>query len=163
MTPRKEEIMTYKILEKIRGFNGYGTKKMLIEEKDNDKSIAITDDPKFGDNALTHQIEQFRMSVDSGAQFAKPTEQVSDCPLIYMPKTGNLVFTGTIPRLNNLIFQFVLRTNTGNGCFIWADKLILSEENLKTIEKIHGYYLNWKEAWESEYRDLEMLKNMEDL
>ena len=136
---RNEDLVTRDILDKIRTIceNLTDENKILSEVNDkNEESIAITDDPKFGDSVLTNQIEQFRTSVDGGAQFARPTENVSDCPLIYMPTTGNLIFSGTIPRLNNLKFQFVLRTNTGNGCFIWADGLILSDENMKTINKI---------------------------
>lgn len=160
---RNEDLVTRDILDKIRTIceNLTDENKILSEADDKNKeSIAITDDPKFGDSVLTNQIEQFRTSVDGGAQFARPTENVSDCPLIYMPTTGNLIFSGTIPRLNNLKFQFVLRTNTGNGCFIWADGLILSDENMKTINKILGFYKNWCNSWEQQSGDLEALKNL---
>lgn len=160
---RKEDITTRNILNTIRILqNDVNCKNILKEEDEKKKAIAVTDDPKFGDNVLTNQIDQFRSIVDGGAEFAKPSENVSDCPLIYMPSTGNLIFSGMIPRLNNLKFQLVLRTNTGMGCFIWADSLILSDENMKTLQKLHGYYINWKESWEKQSKDLEMLKNLED-
>ena len=101
--------------------------KRLIREsiEQNDNAVAITDDPRFGQNALTNQINQFKSAVESGAQFTKPGEgKVSESPLIFIPSTNNLIFSGTIPCLNNLKFQFVLKTNTGNGCFVWADELI---------------------------------------
>lgn len=161
----KEDLTTRKILDNIRGLQEGKTitKNLLTEEDEKERdAIAITDDPKFGDKVLTNQIEQFRMSVDGGAEFAKPSMKVADCPLIYMPSTGNLIFSGTIPRLNNLKFQFVLRTNTGNGCFVWADGLILSEENMRTIEKLFGFWKNWSDSWNTQSADLEMLGNMID-
>jgi hypothetical protein len=113
---------------------------------------------------LTTQIQQFRSSVESGAQFSKVNpENVSECPLIYMPSTGNLVFSGTIPCLNNLKWQFVLKTSTGNGCFLWADGLILNKENMQILNKLYGFYLNWREQWNSESADLErMVQNMQE-
>lgn len=128
-------------------------------------AIAITDDPKFGQNTLSNQIEQFKASVESGAQFSKVNpNNISECPLIYMPRNNNLVFSGIIPRLNNMKFQFVLKTSTGNGCFVWADGLVLSKENIETINKLFGFYKNWREQWNMEAADLEkMAERFRDL
>lgn len=161
---------TRDILNKIRNIQENATsEKTLLKEENEGKSdaIAITDDPRFGQSVLTSQIEQFRTSVDSGAQFSKPSEKVSESPLIYLPSENNLIFSGTIPRLNNLKFQFKLRTNTGEGCFLWTsnnteDGLILSDENMRTLSKLQGFYKNWKEQWNSESADLEKLKNLID-
>ena len=102
----------------------------------------------------------FRTSVEGGAQFSKPDEEdVASSPLIYLPDTGNLVFSGVIPCLNNLKWQFVLKTNTGDGCFTWCDKLILTKENMAILNKLYGYYLNWRESWIMESSDLEALAN----
>ena len=143
--------------------------KSKIDDEDADmdsdtEAIAITDEPKFGQNALTNQIQQFRSSVESGAQFAKvDNSNVSECPLIYMPSTGNLVFSGVIPCLNNLKWQFVLKTSTGNGCFVWADGLILNKDNMQILNKLFGFYQNWREQWNSESADLErMVQNMQN-
>ena len=136
---------------------------MLINEdiesaKPTSDAIAITDDPRFGQNVLSNQIAQFRSIVESGAQFAKVDgNNVSECPLIYMPSTGNLVFSGVIPCLNNMKFQFVLKTNTGNGCFCWADGLILNRENLQILQKLYAYWQNWRESWNEESGDLERM------
>lgn len=139
---------------------------LLTEEKGENKSnaIAITDEAKFGQNALTNQIQQFRSSVESGAQFSKVDDNnVSECPLIYIPETGNLIFSGVIPCLNNLKWQFVLKTSTGNGCFVWADGLILNKDNMQIINKLFGFYQNWREQWNSESADLErMVQNMQN-
>ena len=158
---------TRELLNKIRTLqeNSSNSKNIITEEsvKEGD-SIAITDDPKFGQKVLTSQIQQFRSSVESGAQFSKVNpENVSECPLIYMPSTGNLVFSGTIPCLNNLKWQFVLKTSTGNGCFLWADGLILNKENIQILNKLYGFYLNWREDWQMESADLErMVQNMQN-
>ena len=156
---------TRDILSKLRNLqeNSENEKRIITEEKISEgESIAITDEPKFGQNVLTTQIQQFRSSVESGAQFSKVNpDNVSECPLIYMPNTGNLVFSGTIPCLNNLKWQFVLKTSTGNGCFLWSEGLILNKENLQILNKLHGFYLNWREQWNSESADLErMVQNM---
>ena len=171
----REDDVTRSMLSRIRHLNenmgpkGYG---LLTEDEDKEgenkkkktEAIAITDDPKFGTNVLSSEIESFRMQVDGGAQFneANP-DKVSDSPLIFMPDTKNMIFSGTIPALNNLKFQFVLRTSTGNGCFIWADGLILSKENIQTLNKLNGFYLNWCDSWNQEAADLDrMVRNVKN-
>lgn len=158
---------TRQMLDRIRDLQesskNVKEKSLLKEEDDKDNktnAIAITDDPKFGQSVLSSQIEQFRSSVDSGAQFSDTNGKVSESPLIFIPSENNLIFSGTIPRLNNLKFQFKLRTSTGEGCFLWCEGLILSDENMKFLQKIWAFYKNWKNSWESEAKDLEMLKVM---
>ena len=169
---RTQDDITRYMLGVIRHIQEVNTKnnsnRLLLEETENEKSnsssIAITDEPKFGQNALTNQIQQFRSSVESGAQFNKVNpNNVSECPLIYMPETGNLVFSGVIPCLNNLKWQFVLKTSTGNGCFVWADGLILNKDNMQILNKLFGFYQNWREQWNSESADLErMVQNIQN-
>lgn len=159
--------VTRDMLNKVRTLqeSAVNTKTVLTESEDKKlKPIAITDEPKFGQNVLTSQIQQFRSSVESGAQFSKVNpEKVSECPLIYMPDTGNLVFSGVIPCLNNLKWQFVLKTSTGNGCFLWADGLILNKDNMQILNKLYGFYCNWKEQWNQESADLDkMVQNMNE-
>ena len=155
--------ITRDMLNTIRRINeSAGAKKvrLLTEEREEGTTdaIAITDDPRFGQNVLTTQIESFRSSVEGGAQFSKPEEEdVASSPLIYLPKDGNLVFSGVIPCLNNLKWQFVLKTSTGNGCFTWCDGLILNKDNMAILNKLYGYYLNWKDSWNTEAGDLEKM------
>lgn len=144
--------VTRDMLSKIRHIMNEDTSKKEEE------SFAITDDPRFGQQVLSSQIEQFRASVDGGAEFTTPSEDdVASSPLIFMPKTKNMVFSGVIPSLSNLKFQFVLRTNTGCGCFVWSDGLILNESNMKILHKLQGFYENWKNQWQAESGDLERL------
>lgn len=165
-----QDDITRNMLSTIRDIKECNTQinnGMLLSEetvKKSSNAIAITDEPKFGQNALTNQIQQFRSSVESGTQFSKvDPDNVSECPLIYMPETGNLVFSGVIPCLNNLKWQFVLKTSTGNGCFIWADGLIVNKDNMQILNKLFGFYQNWREQWNSESADLErMVQNMQN-
>ena len=163
-----QDDITRNMLSTIRSIKECNTNinnTLLTEDiKKDSKAIAITDEPKFGQNALTNQIQQFRSSVESGAQFSKVDDNnVSECPLIYMPETGNLVFSGVIPCLNNLKWQFVLKTSTGNGCFVWADGLILNKDNMQILNKLFGFYQNWREQLNSESADLErMVQNMQN-
>lgn len=159
---RTSDDITRDILHTIRSLNesAKNEKIVLNEEKSSSNAVAITDDPRFGNNALSNQIAQFRSAVDSGAQFSTPKKgKVAESPLIYMPDTGNLVFSGVIPRLNNLKWQFVLKTNTGNGCFVWSDGMIINKENMQTLNKLYGFYKNWCDEWWSSASDLEKIAN----
>ena len=164
---KTDEEITRDMLNTIRRINESAEKQprktLLREEKEDGNTpnaIAITDDPRFGQNVLTNQIQAFRTSVEGGAQFSKPEdEDVASSPLIYLPKDGNLVFSGVIPCLNNMKFQFVLKTSTGNGCFTWCNGLVLTKENMQILNKLYGYYQNWRDSWVMESSDLEALAN----
>ena len=78
-----------------------------------------------------------------------------------MPSTGNLVFSGTIPALNNLKWQFSLKDSDGTGLFIWSEGLRLNKENLQVLNKLFGHYQNWKKEWEASAGMLENLGKRE--
>ena len=121
-------------------------------------AIAITNDPKFGQQVLSSQIDEFKASVDGGAEFSAGNEEnPEDSPLIYFPDNGNLVFSG---RIRNIKWQFVLKDESGEGCYIWADKLQLTEANMLTLSKLHGFSKNWADNWNKEGASLEKLKNL---
>lgn len=166
MAKKNQDDITRDMLNKIRSLQASEGIGMLNESVEGGASsaksdaIAITDDPRFGQNVLTNQIMQFRSAVESGAQFMKPNSgDVSNSPLIYIPSENNLIFSGIIPCLNNLKWQFKLKTNTGNGCFLWADGLVLSKENIAIINKLFGFYKNWVDQWNIEATDLEKMAN----
>lgn len=144
--------------------NMLNTIRHLLNEDNSDNglnkkgAIAITNDPKFGENVLSNQMEQFRASVDGGAEFAGGNEEnPEDSPLIYFPDNGNIIFSG---KIRNITWQFVLKDESGEGCYIWTDKLQLTEENSKILFKLRGFYLNWKQGWEKEGDSLEKLKDL---
>jgi hypothetical protein len=149
-----EDTITRSILNQIRN------NKQLIKEDSQQTAIAITNDPKFGQEVLKNQIDEFRSAVDGGAQFSKENStNPSESPLVYIPDTGNLVFSGIIPSLNNLKWQFSLKDSDGSGLFIWSEGLRLNKENLQILNKLHGHYLNWKNQWEQSGGMLENLGN----
>lgn len=160
--------VTSNILNKMRSLNEEYKKRnntlSVINESTSTESataIAITDDPKFGDKVLTNQINQFQTSVDSSASFnSSNPDNPADNPLIYMPETSNIVFSGTIPTLNNLKWQFVLIDKSGAGCYVFADGLSLNKENLMILNKLHGFYLNWCEQWRQSAKELAQLKSL---
>jgi hypothetical protein len=98
---------------------------------------------------------------------------------VYIPSENNLVFSGTIPSLKNLKWQFKLKDSDGTGLFIQTDNnsdeletsgknsnkypgLRLSEENLKKLNKLLGHYKNWKTQWEQSSGMLETLGKNND-
>ena len=154
-----EDIMTRNILNHIR--NQHTTQ--LIKEDNQQGPIAITNDPKFGQEVLKNQIDEFRSTVDGGAQFAKENSaSPTESPLVYDPSSGNLTFSGTIPSLNNLKWQFSLKDSDGTGLFIWSEGLRLSKENMQILNKLHGHYLNWQKQWQQSGSMLENLSKKEN-
>ncbi len=123
-------------------------KKLIKEDKEKKKDyIAITNDVIFGNNVLQTQIDAFKASVNPGAKFSKEDSNEPETnPLIYLPETGNLVFSGSIPNLGNMKFQFSLMDVT-NAPYIWTEGLPLTDEVVNTINKMKAFYLNWKEQW----------------
>lgn len=128
------------------------------ETKEKEKPIAITNEARYGQNVLKNQIDSFKRSVNSGAKFAKEnSEDPESNPLVYYPESGNLVFSGSIPNMSDLKFQFSLNDVT-NAPYIFVDGLALTEDVITTLNKLHGYFLNWKEEWQSSTDLLDKLK-----
>lgn len=120
---------------------------VLTEEEQKRDAIAITNDPRFGDNVLQHQIDAFKQAVNGGAKFGKENpDEPENNPLVYYPKSGNLVFSGSIPQLSNLKFQFSLNDVTGSP-YIFVDGLALTDETITTLSRLRGYYLNFRDEF----------------
>lgn len=150
-----EDVITRSMLNNIRK----NQLNNLIKESENQDAIAITNDPKFGQEVLKNQIEEFKSTVDGGAQFATENKNSpSSSPLVYIPSSGNLIFSGSIPALNNLKWQFSLKDSDGTGLFVWSEGLRLNKENLQILNKLHGHYLNWKNQWQQSSSMLDNLK-----
>lgn len=134
-------------------------KKPLREsEEEKETSIAITNDPRFGQNVLQNQIDAFRKSVSGGAKFADENgEDAESNPLVFYPKSGNLVFTGSIPNLSGLRFQFSLNDVT-NAPYIFVNGLALTEDVLTILQRLSGHFKNWSEEWQSSTDLLDKLK-----
>lgn len=150
---------TKEMLSIVREKKNSTLKRFRLNESDKKKDvIAITNDPKFGQNVLQNQIDSFKQAVNGSARFSKPDdEHPENSPLTFFPKTGNVIFSGSIPALNNLKFQFVLNS-TDAAPYIFADALTLSENTIMTLNRLFGYYNNWREEWWSASDLLEKLK-----
>ena len=138
------------ILNSIRALNeGKGGKKRIIKEEKEDKgdAIAITNDTRFGQNVLQNQIDSFKQTVNNGARFAdENSDNPESNPLVFFPNTGNLVFSGSIPSMSGLKFQYSLNDVT-SAPYIFVDGLALTDEVITTLTKMHGHYLNWRDEW----------------
>ena len=139
------------------------TMRQMIKEEneqgnkpeDKSKPIPITDDPKFGQTVLSNQEEEFKSSVDLGATFANANpNDPEQSPLIYYPADGNLTFAGEV---RNIKWQFNLKDKSGNGCYIWASELQLTSENMVVLNKLQGFYENWRDEWNSQGKLLDMM------
>ena len=155
-----EDVMTRNILNNIRNKQIISENKIILEDNNQQDALAITNDPKFGQEVLKNQIQEFRSSVDGGAQFStENSTNPTSSPLVYIPSTGNLVFSGSIPALNNLKWQFSLKDSDGTGLFLWVDGLRLNKENLQILNKLFGHYQNWKNQWQQSASMLDNLNN----
>lgn len=140
------------MLESIRvsGENSTKVKKqksILKEDEKKRDSIAITNDPRFGQNVLQNQIDSFKQTVNNGARFAKENpEEAESNPLVFFPETGNLVFSGSIPNMSGLKFQYSLNDVTG-APYIFVDGLALTDDVIMTLNKMNGHYKNWRDEW----------------
>lgn len=174
MTRRKDKLnkeyeITQEMISAVKiAPQGQIKSQILRESKgddgdDEETAIPITDDPKFGQNVLQNQIENFRKTVSGGAKFSKANDdgESESSPLIFYPKSGNLVFSGSIPSLSGLKFQFSLNDVT-NAPYIFVDGLALTDDVITTLNKLHGYFLNWKEEWISSTDLLDRLKKKND-
>lgn len=138
------------MLDSIRALNETKrhNKRQVLKEGDEKKdSIAITNDPRFGQNVLQNQIDSFKQTVNNGARFAdENSENPESNPLVFFPKTGNLIFSGSIPNMSGLKFQYSLNDVT-SAPYVFVDGLALTDEVITTLNKMHGHYLNWRDDW----------------
>lgn len=160
MRNSKEYEQSQLMIEAIKESVARKHRRILNEEKDDDKedAIAITNSARFGSNVLQNQIDNFRKTVNGGAKFADENEEDPESnPLVYYPKSGNLVFSGSIPNLSGLKFQFSLNDVT-NAPYIFVDGLALTDDVITTLNKISGFYKNWREEFEAATDLLDKLK-----
>lgn len=153
------------MLEKIRNIN---SKELLTEEidekvseteeevsdEDTDDGIAITDSPEFGEQTLTNQKETIINKLKLLINF-------SENPLIYYPKSMDLIFSGEVSSLK-MKWQFRLNDPNGDGCYIWADEFQLTKENVDKINQLRGYYLAWRDEWIANNRMLDTFDRVSD-
>ena len=129
-------------------------KKVLTEEAETDdahnESFDITKStPQFGD-VRTSQEEAIRKAVNDNVKF-------SEKALKYYPKADDMTLDGKIPSLN-LTFQFRYNDPSGDGVYIWAEAMQLTETNARTVGKIRDAFSNWKDSITKDGDLMEKLK-----
>lgn len=132
--------ITRKMLTVIRESNTNKTNKSLIIEdsKKEVNSFAITKNtPQFGDVRESQEQALIKTIGES--------IELDENALVYYGKTKDLVLTGKINSLS-LTFQFRFNDPSGDGCYIWANSLQLTDTNNRTLGKIRDAFVNWKNA-----------------
>lgn len=160
MKTNKEYEQSQLMIEAVKKSMERKNRRILNEDSNDSKedAIAITNSARFGNNVLQNQIENFRKTVSGGAKFGDENEEDPESnPLVYYPKSGNLVFSGSIPNLSGLKFQFSLNDVT-NAPYIFVDGLALTEDVITTLNKLSGFYKNWREEFEAATDLLDKLK-----
>ena len=129
-------------------------KKILEEEEEIDdshsKKFEINKNtPQFGD-VRTSQEEAIRKTINDNVKF-------KDNALIYYPDADDITLNGEIPSLN-LKFQFRYNDPSGDGCYVWADSMQLTDTNARTIGKIRDTFSNWRDSITQDSDLMEKLK-----
>ena len=117
-------------------------KKPLNESKDekqpdNEKAFIIKrNDVQFG-SVRTSQEESIRKTIGD--------VNFKEDALKYYLDIEDLVLNAEISG-HGVTFQFRYKDPSGDGCYIWAEGLQLTDSNSRTIEKIRDAFLNWKDS-----------------
>lgn len=115
-------------------------KKKLNEETDSksEKEFVITKStPQFGD-VYTSQEETLKKTIGEAIDLGEKA-------LVFYPKTKDLVLSGKIKSMN-VAFQYRFSDPSGDGIYIWANGLQLTESNSRTLGKVRDAFVNWKQA-----------------
>lgn len=145
----KEDLVTRRILERTRELREEKERRTdkkplnegvssAMQDLDGKKSFVIKkNDSKFADVRQTQESSIVK-TVGEGVEF-------DENALVYYPENKDLVLTGKVGSLN-LVFQFRYNDPSGDGCYIWASALQLTETNNRTLGKVRDAFLNWKNA-----------------
>lgn len=113
-------------------------KETLKEEESHDKSLVIDKNtPQFGD-IRTSQEDMIRKTIGDNVVMANDA-------LKFYPSADDMTMDGKIPSLN-MSFQFRFSDPSGDGCYIWADGLQVTDTNLRSIGKVRDAFLNWRQG-----------------
>lgn len=134
----RSELITRKMLSVIRENNEKKANKQVLTEEDNKgkQSFPITKNtPQFGD---VRQSQEQALVKTVGESI-----ELDENALVYYAQNKDLVLTGKINSLG-LTFQFRFNDPSGDGCYIWANALQLTDTNNRTLGKVRDAFVNWK-------------------
>lgn len=131
------EIVTRKMLAAIRESKDKKNSASLLTEDENkgDNFVITKNTPQFGDVRVSQE--------ESLIKTIKESISFDENALVYYPNNKDLVLTGKINSLS-LTFQFRYNDPSGEGCYIWATALQLTETNDRTLGKVRDAFVNWK-------------------
>lgn len=129
-------------------------KKVLREENETDNShnetyVIKKDTPQFGDVRIS-QESMLRKTIGENIELESNA-------LVYYPDADDMTLSGKISSLN-LSFQFRYNDPSGDGCYVWADAMQLTETNTRTLGKIRDAFGNWKDSITQDGDLMEKLK-----
>jgi hypothetical protein len=160
---KMSDIYTRNMLSKIRGTINESPKELpksgMITEQDNLNSRfrilmeEATENSGVSDGIVISirdtQFGNVRSSQENMLCQTIPSVSFKEDALKYYPQNGttseNLVLNGSIEGIG-ITFQFKYKDSSGDGCYIWADAVQLSEENVKTIAKVRSAFENWRDS-----------------
>lgn len=127
--------------------NVYDTHSIIVENEQNNGNNE-DDDVKENEIVIKQNDVQFgsvRVSQEDAIRKTIGDVTLKPDALKYYPDLNDLVINGEVTGVG-LVFQFRYKDPSGDGCYIWAQGLQMTDSNLKTIEKIRDAFLNWKQS-----------------
>lgn len=119
-----EHDMTKKMLDTLR------ISKLIVENNTPSEGIDLEQ------AELNEEQNKFREAISPRVDF--------ETFKIY-PQASNVIFAGKFQDMNGMSWQFSM-TET-KGVYIKADNLQLTEDTVRTIQKLSGYYDVWVKEW----------------
>ena len=119
-------------------------RKPLITENDNDglsselqsSQSEVSEGIDLTGVELQEEQNRFRESISPRVNF--------EVFKVY-PQASNVVFAGKFQDMNGLSWQFSMAET--KGVYVKADNLQLTEDALRIIQKLSGYYDVWVQEW----------------
>lgn len=134
-------------------------KKVITEDVEIESSeVEVPKGKKFPINKSTPQFGDVREMQESDlVKTIGERVELGDDALVYYLDADDLVLTGKIKALN-VAFQFRYNDPSGDGCYIWANALQMTDKNSKTISKIKDAFDIWSQKIDEDGDLMEKLK-----
>lgn len=134
-------------------------KKVITEDVDVESyEVEAPKGKKFPINKSTPQFGDVREMQESDlVKTIGERVELGDDALVYYLDADDLVLTGKIKALN-VAFQFRYNDPSGDGCYIWANALQMTDKNSKTISKIKDAFDIWSQKIDEDGDLMEKLK-----
>ena len=146
--------------ENLTGKDNFLTEAIVLMEEavetadPHSRSIVIgKNTPQFGDVKKT-QEEMIIKTIGDQVKFKEDS-------LTFYPDADDITIDGALPALN-ATFQFRFNDSSGEGVYLFADGLQLTESNARIIGKIRDAYLNWRTSLIEEGDLMDKLKKSTD-